>query len=185
MMVVIWSFTAATAASAARPRARISLQGARRARIQMGGRQERDARAAALHGRSGLRQRNRDQIDEPERFAARSKMDLVHNKPGKQKYRATANADQTLEYCAIFNDVVLQCYTLTPDVIPLYWRGGTIYGPFSKTEAEVLTHQIRRTLRANAATAISGSTSPPTPTPWGHLAPRSRRSRRYRSSLRS
>jgi hypothetical protein len=53
---------------------------------------------------------------------------------------------RTLEYCAIFNDVVLQCYTLTPDVIPLYSRGGTIYGPFSKTEAEVLTHQIKRTL---------------------------------------
>ena len=72
-------------------------------------------------------------------------IDLV----SKQKYRATAKADQTLEYCAIFNDVVLQCYTLTPDVIPLYSRGGTIYGPFSKTEAEVLTHQIKRTLRAN------------------------------------
>ena len=112
----------------------------------MGGRQERDARAAAFHGRIGLRQRNSDQIDEPNARGA-FEIDLVYNKPGKQKYRATAKADQTLEYCAIFNDVVLQCYTLTPDVIPLYSRGGTIYGPFSKTEAEVLTHQIRRTLR--------------------------------------
>ena len=111
----------------------------------MGGRQERGAAktAASFHGHIGLRQRNSNQIDKPEVRGA-FQIDLVYNKPGKQKYRATAKADQTLEYCAQFNDVVLQCYTLTPDVIPLYSRGGTIYGPFSKTEAEVLTHQMRR-----------------------------------------
>jgi len=41
-------------------------------------------------------------------------IDIVHNKPGKQKYRATAKVDQTREYCVVFKEVVLQCYALAP-----------------------------------------------------------------------
>src|SRR5262245_45435148 len=74
-------------------------------------------------------------------------IDIVHNKPGKQKYRATAKSDQAREYCVVFNEVVLQCYALAPKIAALYEQGGTIYGPFSKTEAEDLTRQINRSLR--------------------------------------
>jgi hypothetical protein len=74
-------------------------------------------------------------------------IDIVHNKPGKQKYRATAKVDQTREYCVVFNEVVLQCHALAPKLAALYEQGGTIYGPFSKTEAEDLARQINRSLR--------------------------------------
>jgi hypothetical protein len=74
-------------------------------------------------------------------------IDLVHNKPGKQKYRATAKTDQTRDYCVVFNDVVLQCYALAPKLTALYEHGGTIYGPFSKAEAEDLARQIKSSLQ--------------------------------------
>ena len=74
-------------------------------------------------------------------------IDLVHNKPGKQKYRATAKTEQPREYCTVFNDVVLQCYVLAPKLAVFYEHGGTIYGPFSKAEAEDLARQINRSLR--------------------------------------
>jgi hypothetical protein len=74
-------------------------------------------------------------------------IDIVHNKPGKQKYRATAKVDQAREYCVVFKDVVLQCYALAPKVAAFYEQGGTIYGPFSKTEAEDLAREINRSLR--------------------------------------
>jgi hypothetical protein len=73
-------------------------------------------------------------------------IDLVHNKPGKQKYRATAKADLAREYCVVFKDTVLQCYALAPKLAGLYEQGGTIYGPFSKTEAEGLAREIKNTL---------------------------------------
>jgi hypothetical protein len=73
-------------------------------------------------------------------------IDLVHNKPGKQKYRARAKAEQPREYCALFNDVVLQCYALAPRLATLYEGGGTIYGPFSKTEAQELARKINLAL---------------------------------------
>ena len=74
-------------------------------------------------------------------------IDLVHNKPGKQKYRATAKTVPPREYCAVFNEVVLQCYALAPKLAGLYEHGGTVYGPFSKAEAEDLVRQINRLLR--------------------------------------
>ena len=74
-------------------------------------------------------------------------IDLVHNKPGKQKYRASAKVDQNRDYCVVFNETVLQCYTVAPKLAALYERGGTIYGPFSKAEAEDLARQINRSLR--------------------------------------
>src|ERR1700730_5270451 len=73
-------------------------------------------------------------------------IDLVHNKPGKQKYRARAKAEQPREYCALFNDVVLQCYALAPQLAALYEGGGTIYGPFSKTEAQEMARKINLAL---------------------------------------
>jgi hypothetical protein len=73
-------------------------------------------------------------------------IDLVHNKPGKQKYRATAKADFAREYCVVFKDTVLQCYALAPKLAGLYAQGGTIYGPFSKAEAEGLARDIKSTL---------------------------------------
>jgi hypothetical protein len=74
-------------------------------------------------------------------------IDIVHNKPGKQKYRATANVDFAREYCVVFKEIVLQCYALAPKLAALYEQGGTIYGPFSKTEAEDLARQIKGSLR--------------------------------------
>jgi hypothetical protein len=74
-------------------------------------------------------------------------IDIVHNKPGKQKYRASAKTVQPREYCVVFNGVVLQCYTPAPQLLAFYERGGTIYGPFSKAEAEDLARQINRSLR--------------------------------------
>ena len=74
-------------------------------------------------------------------------IDIVHNKLGKQKYRAAATMDQTREYCAVFMEIVLQCYAVAPKIATLYEQGGTIYGPFSKTEAEALTRLINRSLR--------------------------------------
>jgi hypothetical protein len=74
-------------------------------------------------------------------------IDIVHNKPGKQKYRANAKIDHTREYCVVFKEIVLQCYAVAPKIAALYEQGGTIYGPFSKTEAEDLTRQINRSLR--------------------------------------
>ena len=74
-------------------------------------------------------------------------IDLVHNKPGKQKYRALAKVDQNRDYCVVFNETVLQCYTVAPKLAALYEHGGTIYGPFSKAEAEDLARQINRSLR--------------------------------------
>jgi hypothetical protein len=74
-------------------------------------------------------------------------IDIVHNKPGKQKYRASAKMDHTREYCVVFKEIVLQCYAVAPKIAALYEQGGTIYGPFSKTEAEDLTRQIIRSLR--------------------------------------
>jgi hypothetical protein len=74
-------------------------------------------------------------------------IDIVHNKPGKQKYRATAKVDLAREYCAVFKEVVLQCYALAPRLAALYEQGGTIYGPFSKMEAEDLARQIKGSLR--------------------------------------
>jgi hypothetical protein len=74
-------------------------------------------------------------------------IDLVHNRPGKQKYRASAKVDQSRDYCVVFNGTVLQCYTVAPRLAGLYEHGGTIYGPFSKAEAEDLARQINRSLR--------------------------------------
>jgi hypothetical protein len=74
-------------------------------------------------------------------------IDIVHNKPGKHQYRATANIDQTREYCVVFKEIVLQCYAVAPKIAALYEQGGTIYGPFSKTEAEDGARQINGTLR--------------------------------------
>src|SRR5262245_13703044 len=74
-------------------------------------------------------------------------IDIVHNKPGKQKYRATAKVDLTREYCVVFKEIVLQCYALAPKLAALYEQGGTIYGPFSKTEAEDLAREIKGSLR--------------------------------------
>ena len=135
-MILIWSFTVATAASAASPGLEFKWGDGKSETL------ERQPFMVASDFGNAIAIKSTN----PNARGA-FEIDLVYNKPGKQKYRATAKADQTLEYCAIFNDVVLQCYTLTPDVIPLYSHGGTIYGPFSKTEAEVLTHQIRRALR--------------------------------------
>jgi hypothetical protein len=73
-------------------------------------------------------------------------IDLVHNKPGKEKYRATAKADLAREYCVVFKDAVLQCFALAPKLAGLYEQGGTIYGPFSKAEAEGLAREIKNTL---------------------------------------
>jgi hypothetical protein len=111
----------------------------------MAGRQDRDARARTLHGRIGLRQRDRDQSTNPKLLGA-FEIDLVHSKSGKQKYRTTAKAYRNEEYCVMFNEVVLQCYALPPHVAALYESGCTIYGPFSKVEAGDLTHQINSTL---------------------------------------
>ena len=74
-------------------------------------------------------------------------IDIVHNKPGKAKYRATAKADLPREYCVVFKDTVLQCYALAPKLAGLFEQGGTIYGPFSKAEAEGLAREINSTLR--------------------------------------
>jgi hypothetical protein len=74
-------------------------------------------------------------------------IDVVHNNPGKQKYRASAKMDHTREYCVIFKEVVLQCYAVAPKIAALYEQGGTIDGPFSETEAGDLTSQINRSLR--------------------------------------
>lgn len=73
-------------------------------------------------------------------------IDLVHNKPGKEKYRATAKADLAREYCVVFKDTVLQRHALAPKLAGLYEQGGTIYGPFSKAEAEGLAREIKNTL---------------------------------------
>jgi len=73
-------------------------------------------------------------------------IDLVHNRPGKEKYRATAKADLAREDCVVFKDTVLQCYALAPKPAGLYEQGGTIYGPFSKAEAEGLAREIKNTL---------------------------------------
>src|SRR5271165_2290330 len=51
-------------------------------------------------------------------------IDLVHNKPGKQKYRASAKLDQSRDYCVVFNETVLQCYTVAPKLATLYEHGG-------------------------------------------------------------
>ena len=47
----------------------------------------------------------------------------------------------------VFKEIVLQCYALAPKLAALYEQGGTIYGPFSKTEAEDLARQIKGSLR--------------------------------------
>jgi hypothetical protein len=73
-------------------------------------------------------------------------IDVVHNKPGKEKYRATAKADQPREYCIVFRDTVLQCSALAPKLAGLYEQGGTIYGPFTKAEAVGLVRDINRSL---------------------------------------
>jgi hypothetical protein len=73
-------------------------------------------------------------------------IDLVHNRPGKQKYRARAKTEAAREYCVLFNDVVMQCYALAPRLATLYEGGGTIYGPFSKTEAQELARKINLAL---------------------------------------
>ena len=74
-------------------------------------------------------------------------VDIVHNKPGKAKYRATAEVDPPRDYCVVFRDTVLQCYELAPKFAGLYEQGSTIYGPFSKAQAEGLAREIRSTLR--------------------------------------
>ena len=73
-------------------------------------------------------------------------IDLVHNKPGTEKYRATAKTVSTREYCVVFKNTVLQCYALAPKLAGVYEQGGTIYGPFSKAEAEGLARDIKSTL---------------------------------------
>jgi len=78
----------------------------------------------------------------PESF----EIDIVHNKPGRQKYRAITKLDQPREYCILFDKVVLQCYALPAKLAILYEQGGTIYGPFSRSEAKNLTAQINNLL---------------------------------------
>ena len=74
-------------------------------------------------------------------------VDIVHNKPGKEKFRATAEANSPRAYRVVFKDTVLQCFALAPKFAGLYEQGGTIYGPFSKAEAEGLVREIKSTLR--------------------------------------
>ncbi len=74
-------------------------------------------------------------------------IDIVHNNPGKEKYRASARRDHTREYCVVFKEIVLQCYAVAPKIAALYEQGGTIYGPFSKAEAEELTREIKSSVR--------------------------------------
>jgi hypothetical protein len=73
-------------------------------------------------------------------------IDIVHNKSGRIKYRAITKLDQPREYCILFDKVVLQCYALPPKLATLYEHGGTIYGPFSRSEAKNLTAQINELL---------------------------------------
>ena len=78
----------------------------------------------------------------PESF----EIDIVHNKPGRQKYRAITKVDQPREYCILFDKVVLQCYALPAKLAILYEQGGTIYGPFPRSEAKNLTAEINELL---------------------------------------
>ena len=73
-------------------------------------------------------------------------IDIVHNKSGRIKYRAITKVDQWREYCILFDKVVLQCYALPAKLAILYEQGGTIYGPFSRSEAKNLTAQINELL---------------------------------------
>jgi hypothetical protein len=73
-------------------------------------------------------------------------IDIVHNKSGRLKYRATTKVIEPREYCILFNEVVLQCYALSAKLWTLYGQGGTIYGPFSRWEAMNLTAQINNLL---------------------------------------
>jgi len=78
----------------------------------------------------------------PESF----EVDIVHNQLGTRKYRAITKFGQPREYCILFNKVVLQCYAVIPRLASLYEQGGTIYGPFSRSEATNLTAQINELL---------------------------------------
>ena len=74
-------------------------------------------------------------------------VDIIHNRNGKQKYRATVEATNQREYCVLFDGVILQCNVLASKLVALYAQGGTIYGPFAKSEAIDLAKQINRSIR--------------------------------------
>lgn len=74
-------------------------------------------------------------------------IDIVHNELGTRKYRAITKFNSPREYCMVFNKVVLQGYAIIPRFASLYEQGGTIYGPFSRSEAMDLTAQINKLLR--------------------------------------
>ena len=73
-------------------------------------------------------------------------IDIVHNEVGTRKYRAITKFAPPREYCVLFQKVVLQCYAIIPRLASLYEQGGTIYGPFSRSEAIDLTAQINELL---------------------------------------
>jgi preprotein translocase subunit SecD len=73
-------------------------------------------------------------------------IDLLHSESGKKKFRDVANQDRARGYCIVFESTILQCYDFPPEVKGLYEKGSSIYGPFSKAEAEKLAVAINNSL---------------------------------------
>ena len=74
-------------------------------------------------------------------------VELVHSPVGKAKFRAVADADRTREFCILFHEEIVQCYAFPPVGRDIYDRATSIYGKFSKADAEKFAADIRRTLR--------------------------------------
>jgi hypothetical protein len=81
------------------------------------------------------------------RYHTAFEVDIVHNKTGNGKYRATAASGEPREYCIVFNEIVLQCAAMAQQFVALYAQGVTLYGPFTKLEAMELSTEINRRAR--------------------------------------
>jgi hypothetical protein len=72
---------------------------------------------------------------------------LINSDHGRKIFRTIANKDRSREFCILYKKKVLQCYSFPPRVKGLYDSSTTIYGGFSRQQAEDLVQDINNSLK--------------------------------------
>jgi hypothetical protein len=70
-------------------------------------------------------------------------IELVHNELGRKKFRSIANKNRERSYCVLIGTEIFQCYSFPPEMKGLWEKSSSIYGPFSKDQAEKLVGSMK------------------------------------------
>lgn len=70
-------------------------------------------------------------------------VELIHSENGRKKYADVANKDRERIYCVVIGIEIYQCSGFTPAVKDLWDKSTSVYGPFSKDQAEKLISALQ------------------------------------------